>query len=54
MSIYKKGCDFIIISENLRKKVAQAYLKGQYDKALKLSQKLDKQILKYYNMHKKS
>jgi hypothetical protein len=36
---------YIVISENLRKEMIEAYTEGDYDKALKLSQELDIQIV---------
>jgi len=36
-----------MLDEDLRKKMGEAFEKGNYSKALKLSQQLDKQILKY-------
>lgn len=37
-----------MVDEKLKAEMTKAYEDGDYDKALKLSQKLDKQILKSY------
>lgn len=46
-----------MVDEKLRKEMADAYVNGEYKKALKLSRQLDKQVLNHYpdkRMSKKS
>ena len=46
--VAKKGVIFLV-NEKLRKEMMDAYADGDYKRALKLSQKLDKQILSHYS-----
>ncbi len=43
-----------MVDENLRKEMTDAYAKGEYKKALKLSRQLDKQIVPEYTGKRKS
>ena len=47
MRFFGKGVT-ALVDEKLKDEMTKAYEVGEYDKALKLSQKLDKQILKSY------
>lgn len=43
-----------MINEKLRKEMTDAFAAEDYKRALKLSQKLDKQILSHYSNRRKS
>lgn len=40
------------MDDKLREEMARLYMEGRYDESLKLSRKLDKEILKYYKKGK--